>query len=107
MAGGGPLEQEAKRWAEDAGLSDTVTFLGMTERVPLYLKASDMFLLTSRWEALPLSIVEAFHAGLPVIATDCGGVSELVDEEVGVDEDVSHGPIRPDSEPWHSELHQT
>lgn len=47
------------------------------------MAAADFMLLTSRWEALPISIVEAFHAGLPVIATDCGGVSELVSERVG------------------------
>jgi len=47
------------------------------------LAAADIFILTSRWEALPISIVEAFRAGLPVIATDCGGVKELVDDAVG------------------------
>jgi glycosyltransferase involved in cell wall biosynthesis len=51
--------------------------------VPLHLRAADMFLLTSRWENLPISIVEAFRAGLPVVATDCGGVKELVDDSVG------------------------
>ena len=47
------------------------------------MSASDIFLLTSRWEALPISIVEAFRAALPVIATDCGGVAELVQDGVG------------------------
>ena len=48
-----------------------------------YLAAGDAFLLTSRWEALPVTIVEAFRARLPVIASDCGGVAEIVDDAVG------------------------
>ena len=42
-----------------------------------------MFLLTSRWELLPISIVEAFQAGLPTVVTACAGTVELVDDTVG------------------------
>jgi len=42
------------------------------------LAASQVFILASRWEGLPISIIEAMRAGLPVVATDIGGVSELV-----------------------------
>lgn len=83
VAGGGPLIGEVESWAQAAGVGNNMHFLGPIDTVPAHLKASDIFLLTSRWEALPISIVEAFRAGLPVIATDCGGVSELVDEDVG------------------------
>lgn len=83
IAGKGPLADAAAGWARDAGVADNVKFLGAISTVPQHLKASDIFLLTSRWENLPISIVEAFRAGLPVVATDCGGVKELVDGEVG------------------------
>jgi len=83
VAGGGPLTGVVDGWAEKAGLSSNMKFLGAIDTVPLHLQASDIFLLTSRWEALPISIVEAFRAARPVIATDCGGVSELVDDSVG------------------------
>jgi len=63
--------------------ANSFRFLGPISDVAEHLAAADIFLLTSRWEALPISIVEAFRAGLPVIATDCGGVSELVDDAVG------------------------
>lgn len=83
VAGGGVLSGVVKDWAKAAGVEQNMHFLGAIDTVPEHLQAADLFLLTSRWEALPISIVEAFRAGLPVIATDCGGVSELVDEQVG------------------------
>lgn len=83
VAGGGGLTGVVNDWAEAAGVGDNMHFLGAIDTVPEHLQASDLFLLTSRWEALPISIVESFRAGLPVVATDCGGVSELVDDQVG------------------------
>ena len=83
VAGQGPLTGEVQRWAEAAGVARHFRFPGPVRNVPDYLAAADIYLLTSRWEALPISIVEAMRAGLPVIATDCGGVKELVDAEIG------------------------
>lgn len=83
VAGGGPQTDLVDGWAKSAGVEDKIKFLGPVETIPLHLAASDIFLLTSRWEALPISIVEAFRAGLPVVATNCGGVRELVDDQVG------------------------
>lgn len=83
IAGKGPLLEQAQGWARDAGVAAHFRFLGPVSTVPLHLAAADLFLLTSRWEALPISIVEAFRAGLPAIATDCGGVRELIDATVG------------------------
>ena len=84
VAGGpGSDSDHVEQWAREAGVERHVRFLGVTREVALHLAASDIYLLTSRWEALPISIVEAFRAGLPVIATDCGGVKELVSPSVG------------------------
>ena len=83
VGGTGPLEDEVRLLADQAGITERFRFLGSISEVPEYLAAADIFILTSRWEALPISIVEAFRAGLPVIATDCGGVKELVDDAVG------------------------
>ncbi len=83
IAGHGPLESHVRGWAEVANVAEHVRFLGYTDDVVTLLAASDLYLLTSRWEALPISIVEAFQMRLPVIATDCGGVGELVDDSVG------------------------
>lgn len=83
VGGRGPLEQQLKQMARAEGVAHVIEFVGLIEDAPLYLAASDVYLLTSLWEELPISIVEALRAGLPVIATDCGGVKELVDESVG------------------------
>lgn len=65
----------------DAG----VRLLGHRDDVPQLLKASDVFALSSENEAAPMSILEAMASGLPVVATNVGGVSTLVrDQQTGV-----------------------
>jgi glycosyltransferase involved in cell wall biosynthesis len=83
VAGDGVDEARLKAQARGLGVDGKVRFLGRVSRPHLYLRASDLFLLTSRWEALPFSIVEAFQAGIPAVAAACSGVVELVDDAVG------------------------
>lgn len=83
VVGDGPLETEMQRFAEERDVLSHLTFVGRSENPFRYLRAGDLMLLTSRWEALPISIVESFQTGTPVVATDCSGVAELVDDTVG------------------------
>jgi glycosyltransferase involved in cell wall biosynthesis len=83
VAGDGMDEAALKARAAEKGVAGHLNFLGRVNRPHLYLRASDLFLLTSRWEALPFTIVEAFQAGIPAVATACSGVVELIDDEVG------------------------
>jgi glycosyltransferase involved in cell wall biosynthesis len=83
VAGDGVDEEKYKDLAREKGVGDHLRFLGRVNRPHLYLRASDLFLLTSRWEALPFTIVEAFQAGVPTVATACSGVVELIDGAVG------------------------
>ena len=83
VIGEGPLEAEMLASARALGVLSHLRFAGRSERPFVYLRAADLMLLTSRWEALPISIVEAFQTGTPVGATDCSGVAELVDDAVG------------------------
>lgn len=83
VIGNGPQSADARRWAQEAGVEDHLAFVGHSDEAQLYMAAADLFLLPSRWESLPITIVEAFRQGLPVVATDTGGVVELVDESVG------------------------
>ena len=83
LVGDGPQTQEAIGWAREAGVQDHLHFVGRSDEPHAWLKAGDLFLLTSRWEALPFTIAEAFQAGAPALTTDCGGCAELIDDTVG------------------------
>ena len=57
-------------------------FLGNRTDVDDILNQNDIFCLISNYEGLPISIIEAMRAGMPIIASDVGGVNELVQDEV-------------------------
>lgn len=80
FVGEGPLLESARRRAAELGLSDRVRFLGHSDQVEAVLQESQIFTLVTHWEGLPLSIIEAMRAGLPVIASDVGGVNELIED---------------------------
>lgn len=80
LLGDGTLKDEALKQVAKLGLQDRVKFHGNRANVPDYLANADIFVLVSDWEGLPLSILEAMCAGLPVIASDVGGVSEAVED---------------------------
>jgi glycosyltransferase involved in cell wall biosynthesis len=83
LVGDGPLEQDMRALAKEKDVLSHLTFVGRVDGPYLYLRAADMMLLTSRWEALPITIVESFQSATPVVATSCSGVVELVDDTVG------------------------
>jgi len=74
----GNLEKQIKA----RGLENVVFLLGKIENASLYLKAFDIFLLPSIKEGLPYVILEAGKAGLPVIASDIGGIPEAIEHRV-------------------------
>lgn len=82
LVGDGPLRSRIERFVEERGLSSRVVLLGERTDIPECLAASDVFVLPSRWEGLPLTIIEAMMAGLPVVASRVGGVPELVENGV-------------------------
>ncbi len=77
FAGGGESKQY-KELATKLGIGDRCHFLGEVEDIPNFISQKDIFILSSHQEGLPISIIEAMRARLPVIASDVGGVSELV-----------------------------
>jgi glycosyltransferase involved in cell wall biosynthesis len=85
LVGDGDTLPTAKRLAEELGIRERVEFKGSRGDVPEVLAQTDVFVLASKTETLPISILEAMRAGLPVIASDVGGVSEeVVDGETGL-----------------------
>jgi glycosyltransferase involved in cell wall biosynthesis len=78
FVGDGPLRGQVEELTQSLGLTSRVTFLGLRRDVPERLAAAQVFVLTSKWEGFPRSILEAMRAGLPVVASDVGGVQESV-----------------------------
>ena len=80
LAGDGPLLEGCKAYAKELGIESRVSFLGNVEDVSSLLKGSDVFVLSSNSEALPISILEAMAHGLPIVSTRVGGVPDIVNE---------------------------
>jgi glycosyltransferase involved in cell wall biosynthesis len=85
FVGEGPLQAAIADEVRRHGLEKRVELLGTRGDVPDLLASADIFVLSSRSEGFPVSILEAMAAALPVIATDVGGVGEAVlDGETGL-----------------------
>ena len=78
FVGDGELLAAAAQLADGLGLGSRVLFLGPRRDVPQILAGSHVFVLASNYEGLPISIIEAMRAGLPIVASNVGGVPELV-----------------------------
>lgn len=80
MIGDGPERSSAERKLRDLGLEDRVAFLGKQDRFEELLAAADVFLLPSEQESFGLAALEALSCGIPVVASDIGGIPELVSQ---------------------------
>jgi len=78
LAGEGPRRGLVEGLVNEHGLQDRVRLLGLRKDVPRLMAAADVFLLSSISEGIPLTLIEAMAAGLPVVSTDVGGVAEVV-----------------------------
>lgn len=85
LIGSGPEHATVAREIRELGLTDAVELLGERENVPELLAKADVFVLSTLSEGLPMTVLEAMAAGVPVVASDVGGVPELVvHEETGL-----------------------
>jgi glycosyltransferase involved in cell wall biosynthesis len=87
MTADGPLRPDIAAQAARAGLSDRVRFTGLLDHdaIPLWVAAADALVLPSLNEGMPLSVLEGFACGKPVVGTTVGGIPELVtDERFGI-----------------------
>ncbi len=78
LIGDGELRDELKAQTQALSLNEHVHFLGLRTDVPKLLGASDYFVLPSLWEGLPVSLIEAMAAGIPVIATQVSGTKDVM-----------------------------
>ena len=80
LVGDGPLKDDLIKMVSELGLEEYVTFTGSVKNPVTFLKVADVFVLSSHFEGMPLSVVEAMAAGLPIVAPKVGGLIEMVDE---------------------------
>lgn len=90
IVGGGEEEAPLKALARELGIEESVVFVGQTRDVAKEYRAASLYVMSSRWEGLPMTLLEAQHFGLPSVSTDCptgprevlsGGSGRLVTPE--------------------------
>lgn len=79
LVGSGPLTEECHDFVEEHGMTD-VYLPGFVEEALQFLPDFDVFLLPSRFEGFPLTVLECLHAGVPIVAHAVGGVPEAIDD---------------------------
>jgi glycosyltransferase involved in cell wall biosynthesis len=82
LVGEGRLEEALRRQVRELGLESTVRFLGTRRDLPEIFRALDIFVQPSLWEGLPLALLKAMGAGLPVVATRVSGSREAIADGV-------------------------
>jgi glycosyltransferase involved in cell wall biosynthesis len=82
IVGKGELERELKRQVKELGLEESVIFTGFRDDVGNLLKLFNVFVMSSHLEGLGTSILDAFVMRTPVVATDAGGIPEMIKDKV-------------------------
>jgi glycosyltransferase involved in cell wall biosynthesis len=84
LVGRGSLQSDTEALARELGLAGCVRFLGVRHDVPELMSAADAYVMSSAWEGMPVVLLEAAAAALPIVVTSVGGNPEVVcDEESG------------------------
>jgi glycosyltransferase involved in cell wall biosynthesis len=81
LVGQGSLQAESEILARRLGLGREVRFLGVRRDMPEIMSAADGYVMSSAWEGMPMVLLEAAAAGLPIVATSVGGNREVVCHE--------------------------
>lgn len=84
LVGGGILQNELMKLATDLGVSRNVKFYGVRNDVPAILEQMDIFILPSKSEGMPMSMIEAMRQGMFIMGTDTGGIPEMITPDFGM-----------------------
>ncbi|RJP56310.1 MAG: glycosyltransferase [Candidatus Auribacter fodinae] len=80
LVGTGREKERLKQLCEEYGLCDKINFAGFKTEIRSFLEQADIFILPSLWEGLPVALMEAMAFGCACVATDVGGVPELISD---------------------------
>ena len=84
LIGDGPMKKKCEELVDNLNIKDKVTFTGIVDDVQNYLCKSLIYVSTSKTEANPVTFLEAMAAGLPIISTNVGGVSDILGDGNGI-----------------------
>lgn len=84
IVGRGELHDQLQEQICRIGLSEKITLAGARSNIADYYRASDMFVLSSDWEGMPMVILEAMASACPIITTNVGGALETVQDELWI-----------------------
>lgn len=82
LVGDGPLRPDIEKLVESLGLAECVRFLGNRMDIPEIMNAADAYVMSSKWEGMPIVLLEASATGLPILATWVGGIPEVVQDGI-------------------------
>lgn len=97
FAGDGSQREFFTEYGKEKSLQERIHWLGKVEAMPLFYSAIDIFCLFSEREGLPLTLLEAMACNIPVIASDVGGVKEIVSKQSGILLNVNMAYCLPDA----------
>ena len=78
LIGDGPLKEKIVDYVKEKDLTDCVNFLGLQSNVYPYLNKADVFALPSSREGMPMTLIEAMGTGLPIVASNVGGIPDML-----------------------------
>ncbi|MBP3308779.1 MAG: glycosyltransferase [Clostridia bacterium] len=81
LIGDGEMREEIEKFIQQNELCNSVKLLGLQDDVYGFLHNADLFTLPSLYEGVPISLIEAMGTGVPIVATDVGGVPDMLDKE--------------------------
>lgn len=82
IVGTGELKEELKTLSRKMKINDMVKFLGVRQDIPKLLRDSDIYVMSSEWEGLSISLIEALASGIPIVATDAGSNNEIIENNI-------------------------
>ena len=82
LVGDGSLFREIQSVVELRNLSDSVKFCGLVDDIYALMPTCDIFVLPSKWEGMPLTIIEAMACAMPIVASRTGGVPDLIESGI-------------------------
>lgn len=80
LAGGWKLKRKSERLSQSLGLNDRISFMGIRNDIPALMQFADVNVLSTHYEGMPLSAIEAMASGKPFIASDVAGVREIASD---------------------------